>query len=309
MDNVKKKVYSALNYFHTDDDFNRVTFGLKRNALSARLVRWRFADLILLGVLCVLYIVTYKIEPFQRQFFINDLTISHPFAESERVTNGALFFYSVWEPIMVIGVIGLIMTKPENKIYVTYVSILGVCISCFTTSVVTDVLKNLIGRHRPDFLARCVPRSDAPLNVMVFAKDVCTTDNLDLLKDGFRTTPSGHSSISFSGLVYLSLWLSGQLVIMNENLGYWRSILAWIPTLQCTYIALSRTEDYRHHFVDVIIGSLIGLGMAFWAYRRLFPHIAHPKAYEPYIIISEEEDNDNPDTQYNRINQDESLSV
>ena len=84
MDNVKKKVYSALNYFHTDDDFNRVTFGLKRNALSARLVRWRFADLVLLGVLCVLYIVTYKIEPFQRQFFINDLTISHPFARNRK---------------------------------------------------------------------------------------------------------------------------------------------------------------------------------------------------------------------------------
>lgn len=309
MDKVKQRVYNVLNYFHKDEEFNRVTFGLHRNPLSARLVRWRFADLCLLAVLGVLYIVTYKLEPFQRQFYINDLTISHPFAESERVTNGELFLYSVWVPMMVIGVVAMLMTKPENKIYVTYVSILGLCISCFTTSVVTDILKNMIGRHRPDFLARCVPKKDAPIDVMVFAKDVCTTKNLEALKDGFRTTPSGHLSISFSGLVYLSLWLSGQLVVFNENLGYWRSILAWIPTLQCSYIALSRTEDYRHHFVDVIIGSILGLGMAFWAYRRLFPSVTHPRSYEPYIIISENKEGDNPDTPYNRIDQDEPLGV
>lgn len=309
MDKTKDNIYKILNYFHKDDNFNRVTFGLDRNPLFAHLFRWRIADVLLLGVLFILYIIAYSLEPFQRQFYINDLTISHPFAEHEQVTNAGLLFASVWVPCMVIAAIGLIITKPENKIYVTYVSIMGLYLSVFTASVTTDILKNLIGRHRPDFLARCQPKDGTPRDVMVFAKDVCTTENLQRLKDGFRTTPSGHSSISFAGLVYLSLWLSGQLLITNESLGYWRSVVAWIPTLQSSFIALSRTQDYRHHFVDVIIGSILGLGIAYWAYRRLFPPISHPKSFEPYIIINEDENSNDTANHYDRINDPESLAV
>lgn len=287
MESMANGLYNVINYFHKDDRYNRVTLGLDRNATMKSLIRWRFADILLLVGLFVVFMFTYYIPPFQRQFFVNDLTISHPYAETQRVSNGQLFFYSVWIPISVIVIIAMIFTKPANKIYVTFVSVVGHLITVFTTSVTTDILKNFIGRHRPDFLARCVPKDDAPLDVMVFAKDVCTTDNLDRLMDGFRTTPSGHSSLSFAGLGFLSLWLSGQLIIKHHKLGAWRSIIAWIPCFGASLIALSRTEDYRHHFVDVIIGSVLGFSIAYWGYFRYFPPLTHPKAYEPILIIDE----------------------
>lgn len=289
MESVKGTLYNIINYFHKDDRYNRVSLGLDRNPTMKQLIRWRFADILLLGGLFVLFMLTYYIPPFQRQFFVNDLTISHPYAETQRVSNAQLFFYSVWVPLSVIVVVSLIFTKPANKIYVTFLSVVGHLISVFTTSVTTDILKNFIGRHRPDFLARCVPKADAPLDVMVFAKDVCTTENIDRLMDGFRTTPSGHSSLSFAGLGYVSFWLSAQLIIKHYQLGAWRSILAWIPCFGASLIALSRTEDYRHHFVDVIIGSILGYSIAYWSYFRYFPPLTHAKAYEPILLIDEEE--------------------
>lgn len=298
---ISELVYKVINYFHQDDRINRITLGLDKHPILAQLSRWKFADLLYIGVLFVLYFVVYWIEPFQRQFYVNDLTISHPFAEHERVPVGALFFYSTWVPISLIAIIGIIITKPKNKIYVTYISLVGLVISVFSTSVLTDILKNFIGRHRPDFLSRCVPKEGTPINVLVYAKDVCTTDNISRLKDGFRTTPSGHSSISFAGLFYLSLWLSGQLVVTNANVGSWRTIIAGLPTLGAGLIALSRTEDYRHHFVDVLIGSTIGIIIAYWSYHRNFPSVSHPKSYEPRIIIEEDERDDS--ISYTRIDE------
>lgn len=282
-------VYNVINYFHHGDRVNRITLGLEKHPLLAQFSRWKFADLLYIGVLFVLYFVVYWIEPFQRQFYVNDLTISHPFAEHERVTSGALFFYASWVPISLIAIISIIITKPRNKIFVTYISLVGLVISVFTTSVLTDLLKNFIGRHRPDFLSRCVPKEGTPIDVLVYAKDVCTTDNLSRLQDGFRTTPSGHSSISFAGLFYLSLWLGGQFVVTNAKVGSWRTIVAGLPTVGAALIALSRTEDYRHHFVDILIGSSIGLVIAYWSYHRNFPSISHPRSYEPWIIIEEDE--------------------
>lgn len=287
MSSIQSTFYEVINYFHKDGKVNRVTFGLDKLPYSSYFLRWRFADVLFVLILFVLYTITYWLEPFQRQFFINDLTILHPFAEHERVPEAALFFYAVWVPLSIVGIVSLIATKPKNKLYVTFISLLGVTISVLLTSVVTDILKNFIGRHRPDFLSRCIPKKDAPRDIMVFAKDVCTTDNMHRLLDGFRTTPLGHSSISFAGLGYLLFWLSGQLIITNEHLGLWRTVVAWIPAFGALLIALSRTEDYRHHFIDIIIGSLIGFSIAYWSYRRLFPSLSDPRAYEPKLIISE----------------------
>lgn len=295
---VQNWVYNVLNYFHKDGSFNRVTLGL--SSKSSLIIRWRFTDIVLLLILFIAYTASYYIQPFERQFYINDLTISHPFAEVERVNNTQLFFYAVWIPGITIAVLSLIFTKPKNKIYCTYVALVGLGLSVLSTSVLTDILKNFIGRHRPDFLSRCVPKQGTPENVLVFAKDVCTTKNLDRLRDGFRTTPSGHSSLSFSGLFYLSLWLAGQLVITNEYVGTWRSIVSFAPSLGAALIALSRTEDYRHHFVDIFIGSLIGLTIGYISYFRLFPSIFHEKSYNP-ILINNEEHEEAEEVSYNRI--------
>lgn len=275
-----KKIMETLH----KKDIDRETFGIRNLKGGSFFVRWRVTDLAYVAILFVLYPIMYQIQPFQRQFFINDLTILHPFAENERVPNTMLFVYSTWIPLTLVAVLSLVITRPSSKLYVTYVSVLGLVISVFTTSIVTDLLKNHFGRHRPDFLARCVPRADAPKDVLVYAKDVCTTENVSRLMDGFRTTPLGHSSISFAGLFFLSLWLAGQLAVTRPQAGALRWAITFLPTLGAAVIALGRTEDYRHHFIDVLLGLIIGLSVATWLYYRLFPALADKACYEPRVV-------------------------
>lgn len=117
------------------------------------------------------------------------------------------YWNSVWSILyagvapLVIFVLWAAMFRPGvHKVHVT---ILGFLVTLTLTSLLTDILKNVIGRPRPDFLSRCMPRKGTPGNELV-AWTVCTQPNKGMLQDGWRSFPSGHSSFSFSGLGYLS---------------------------------------------------------------------------------------------------------
>jgi membrane-associated phospholipid phosphatase len=57
-------------------------------------------------------------------------------------------------------------------------------------------LKNAIGKPRPDLIDRCqpLPGSADPLPFGLSNYSICTQTNNAILKDGFRSFPSGHSS-------------------------------------------------------------------------------------------------------------------
>lgn len=214
---------------------------------------------------------------------MNDLSISHPFAEVETVTSNALVIYSLVVPCLTIVFFTLVLADSRHRSYLLYISLVGLVFSWLATSLLTNYLKNWIGRHRPDFLARCIPHEDTPINKLVYAIDVCTSTNLDRLNDGFRTTPSGHSSESFAGLGFLYLWLCGQLLTEHPQTGSWRKLIAFLPIVGASVIALSRTEDYRHHFIDIALGSLLGLVISHWTYRRHFPAITSELPFKPLL--------------------------
>lgn len=283
--------------------FNRVTFGVVPKASLAYLsllplIYWRVSDVATFILLGLAYIGVNKMEPFERQFMLSDVRIQHTYTEHQQVLNVALFIYSCVIPFAIILVFGVVFNR-KQRAYKMYVALLGLLLLVVTTALVTNALKNYIGRHRPDFLVRCAPRDGTPEHQYVEAKDVCTTLDHERLMDGFRTTPSGHSLISFLGLHYLSLWLFGQFIVGNPMVGGWRAVLCMVPTLGLVLIALTRTQDYRHHFIDVVIGGLIGVLVSWWSYFRLFPWYAHDKAYNPVVYLRVRE----TETELPRFNQ------
>ncbi|RKP31516.1 acid phosphatase/Vanadium-dependent haloperoxidase [Metschnikowia bicuspidata] len=274
------------------DLFDRASLGLDRTKSKRLLIYWHVTDAIYLALLIILFPFVRRIQPFQRQFTLNDVTIQHPFAKHERVPNYQLFLFCTVVPAATLVLGSFAAARPGARAYTCYVSVLGLLLAVFTTSILTDVLKNFFGRLRPDFLARCLPDSDAPVDVLVTAGEVCMTDNMVQLMDGFRTTPLGHLSLSFAGLFFLSLWLCGQLKVTRPHTGAWRWAVCAAPTVGALLIALTRTQDYRHHFIDVLIGLIFGSVIAVWLYFRLFPSLGHVTSHQPILYLLADAENE-----------------
>lgn len=51
----------------------------------------------------------------------------------------------------------------------------------------------------------------------------------------------------------------------------WTQLLVLLPMIGAGALALSRTRDYQHNFVDVLGGALLGGMLAFWNYHLKYP--------------------------------------
>jgi diacylglycerol diphosphate phosphatase / phosphatidate phosphatase len=71
-----------------------------------------------------------------------------------------------------------------------------VILSLALTGAITNILKIFTGRPRPDLIDRCAPQAGAqnpPIFGLVDAS-ICTQTDQNIMKDGWRSFASGHSS-------------------------------------------------------------------------------------------------------------------
>jgi len=207
-----------------------------------------------------------ELPPYEREFDRDDTTIAHKSHKSQiggTLNNNIALFL----PLAVICTAAVLRRSAIDIHHGCLALLAGRGFS----EVVTEVLKNRVGRLRPDFLSRC--KWDKALKA-------CAGKPEDVL-DGRRSFPSGHSSTAFSGMMFLSLWIAGMT-------GAWcisrtaparsflaskmaRLALSLLPLIFATWVAISRLEDYKHHKEDVIIGSLIGALSATVCYLAYWP--------------------------------------
>ncbi|KAF8437765.1 PAP2 superfamily-domain-containing protein [Terfezia claveryi] len=185
--------------------------------------------------------------------------------------------------------------------------ILGLLFSLALTLFATDLLKNVISKQRPDFWGRCggviqdeeiiskytIP--DYGLSTStgggtrmvtwevcqnyysgVIVKPATTGSGLKIvsrgtLQDGWRSFPSGHASMSFAGLGYLSLFIayafealgSRRKMRVGKGGSGKRSILALVatvvPVLVAGYISATRYADLMHWGADICAGIVLGV--------------------------------------------------
>lgn len=90
--------------------------------------------------------------------------------------------------------------------------------------------------------------------------------------------------VSFASMCFVSLYVMGKLHVFTERgRGQtWRLLLSFIPLMLATLVAVSRTADYHHHYQDVIVGSLIGIVLAYLSYRQYYPPLNHSRCHLPY---------------------------
>ncbi|KAK8217509.1 hypothetical protein M8818_001267 [Zalaria obscura] len=218
------------------------------------------SDYLGLALLLAAYIILqFFVDPFHRMFSLDDKRIQYPHAEVERVPVTWLFVYAASVPAAVLlGWAALV--RPEiHKIHVT---MLGFGISLILTSFVTDA-------------------NDTPLHQLV-TFEVCTEADHHVLHDGWRSFPSGHSSFAFSGLGYLGFFFTSQLHVVRPRADLARVLIAAAPFLAAMLIAVSRLEDYRHDVFDVVVGSSLGLALAYFNWRRYYPALSSRNCATPH---------------------------
>lgn len=153
---------------------------------------------------------------------------------SDTIPEFAVVLYSV-------GFAGVIAAMPQAE---RWHHLKGYGEAIATTMALTEIAKNVIGRHRPHY-----------------------QEGMKGDFDQRRSFFSGHASITAAGTVYLGLYLSRNL-LPRPSLLKTASVLALGGLL--VGVPYSRVMDKRHHPSDVITGALVGSAVAtvFYAYQE-----------------------------------------
>ena len=145
-----------------------------------------------------------------------------------------------------------------------------------------DGLKAAVGRPRPYFLSACDYkgfRSNSSSYLALTRPGAlgslssCLSQSPAQLQEAQRSFPSGHSSMSWAGLVFLTLFL--QALVRARGLMSTRALAcAAGPVLLACFISVSRLWDRAHNYDDVAVGGAIGALCAIGAWRHLAAHAA-----------------------------------
>lgn len=77
-------------------------------------------------------------------------------------------------------------------------------------------------------------------------------------------------------------FFAGQMHVFRPRTDLARVLIALAPLLGAAMIAISRCEDYRHDVYDVTCGSLLGMSIGYFSYRRYYPSLRHSKCHIAY---------------------------
>ncbi|XP_074640820.1 phospholipid phosphatase 1-like [Tubulanus polymorphus] len=242
---------------------------------SAYIIRHIIIDFICVACVAIpAAVFKWGVSPYHRGFYCNDESLMHPFKDST-VTSAVLGVVGAGVPILTIILVeGLTyrFKKPLtvdaklfklgnlriNRFVFNCYKYIGLLIfNIFVNQFFTDVGKYSIGRLRPHFFAVCKPDySKFNCSSGYIESYVCTGTDSYNLKNARLSFPSGHASMSFASMLYLTLYIQYRFQWKGSHLlKHVLQIIAMMLAFACT---LSRVSDYKHHWSDVLGGAVLG---------------------------------------------------
>ena len=159
-----------------------------------------------------------SVNPDYHHFSLLDPSISYPHRKKAKVGLGLFVFLAIVLPTLTIVFVSIYdhtrrITRPDIRKYwqrsLWHINAgsLGLGVSLATSTIVFTGVKNLSGKPRPDFLARCDPDlkqitartvggyGQMVSNLLVMVDGgVCKQLDKNFLNDGFRSFPSGYAT-------------------------------------------------------------------------------------------------------------------
>ena len=181
-----------------------VQLGLKRH----RKFFYQFSEVFIRVFLLLLFVELERWTPFIRKIHPEELWLYRNPMTDSYVPANLLWTFVTFVPLSAI-VISFLMTK--NTVDLT-ISSLVVSLAMPLNGVITDMIKLVVGRPRPDFAYRCWPDSGGVAAVEAFsggAEELHCSGNQAIIIEGRKSFPSGHSSFSFCSWGFVFFYLSG----------------------------------------------------------------------------------------------------
>lgn len=240
--------------------------------------------------------------------------------KKDTVSIGVVVIVAFVVPVILIGLLSLLIPSStiaastgsrstaspwRRRLWELHAGWLGLVLSLAGAFFVTSGLKDVVGKPRPDLIARCEPDlSNIAANVvgglgeklngapLLVSSKICQA-SAQRVKNGFAAFPSGHSSFSWAGLFYLSLWLGAKFACTFpvSSIPFYYTLLGKrtdrgldlrstaaappltllvivaFPTGLAIYICGTRYADYMHAGWDIMAGSIIGAVFAWIGFR------------------------------------------
>lgn len=189
--------------------------------------------------------------------------LSYKNPKSEDIISLKMFWViSLVVPAAIIFIIIIVEFFRRDNIDVQ--AFFGFFLTLALNGVITNMIKILVGRPRPDYFSRCYPNGTISLSSKCYG-------NPDEIIQGRKSFPSGHSSFAFSGLGFLSLYLRGKLhcfQIQGRSQGCWKCLSLVPVALFAPFVAFTRYLDNSHHWEDIVAGSMLGFLLSYVCYRQ-----------------------------------------
>ncbi|XP_072163661.1 phospholipid phosphatase 1-like [Diadema setosum] len=226
--------------------------------------------------------------PFQRGFYCDDETLRYPY-RPDTISVGVLMSVGLLVPIITMFICEWMLYRhwaeqgsswqpySRQKVccYKThpwatalYSTIGPFLLGGGITLLLTDAGKHVIGRLRPHFIAVCEPdwsviNCTNEGDFSIYVQDIpCLGTDESKLANARLSFPSGHSSSAFYVFSYWMIYMQARMIpeVFGDTL--LRPFLQMVGFLMAMLVSLSRISDYKHHWSDVLAGSVLGLAVA-----------------------------------------------
>lgn len=167
------------------------------------------------------------LTPYKRPFSPVNLDISYPFENHETIPTWLMAVIGLVIPAFIVFFVCIVFVPGptasrgtskaliwRRKLWEWNTGWMGLALSLATAFMLTQGMKLLFGKPRPDLLSRCRPDlsrlQETTVNSIVGAEfnaawvlvtdAICTNTDEDIMKDGFKSFPSGHASCTLNTL-------------------------------------------------------------------------------------------------------------
>jgi len=216
-----------------------------------------------------------------------------PLVDPPTIPSSLLIKSSVWVPAMTIVMFACLAqhcnaannknarnNNCSRKLHNIHAGLCALFVAIGSSEGLTQILKIIVLRRRPNFYHLCEFNTTTKLCTATFHR----------VLEAQLSFPSGHTSLSFSGMTILVWFLLGQVHYRTSSHNKGLYLLCFFPWIYACFVGISRIVDYWHHPSDVLAGFLLGTTCSTIAYHLWYPPVLSRDAGIPYSYNTSSKD-------------------